>query len=142
MKNRNEQEKKKTVFLLMGRIPNSQPTPFPPSTSPIRACDTGWWNPPVSLGLDSARACASRCRGLSHCQPRLRVDVGPTYQTLVSLPAALTEDVIADLARFRRLGVLARHTSFALGRDPDPAARLRQLGDAYTRLNGQATRHR
>ena len=53
-------------------------------------------------------------------------------QTLVSLPAALTEDVIADLARFRRLGVLARHTSFALGRDPDPEARLRQLGARYT----------
>jgi hypothetical protein len=89
MKNRNEQEKKKTVFLLMGRIPNSQPTPFPPSTSPIRACDTGWWNPPVNLGLDSARACASRCRGLSHHpvgpwlrphshrQSRLRADVVP-----------------------------------------------------------------
>jgi DNA-binding SARP family transcriptional activator/TolB-like protein/Tfp pilus assembly protein PilF len=53
-------------------------------------------------------------------------------QTLVSLPAALTEDVIADLARFRRLGVLARHTSFALGHDPDPEARLRQLGARYT----------
>ncbi|UVF22230.1 hypothetical protein HPT29_026460 (plasmid) [Microvirga terrae] len=53
-------------------------------------------------------------------------------QALVSLPAALTEDVIADLARFRRLGVLARHTSFALGRDPNPEARLRQLGARYT----------
>lgn len=53
-------------------------------------------------------------------------------ETLVSLPAALTEDVIADLARLRRLGVLARHTSFALGRDPDPEARLRQLGARYT----------
>ena len=53
-------------------------------------------------------------------------------QTLVSLPAALTEDVIGDLARFRRLGVLARHTSFALGHDPDPEARLRQLGARYT----------
>lgn len=53
-------------------------------------------------------------------------------QALASLPAALTEDVIADLARFRRLGVLARHTSFALGREPDPEARLRQLGARYT----------
>jgi DNA-binding SARP family transcriptional activator/Tfp pilus assembly protein PilF len=53
-------------------------------------------------------------------------------RTLVSLPAALTEDVIADLARFRRLGVLARHTSLALGREPDPEARLRQLGARYT----------
>jgi TolB-like protein/two-component SAPR family response regulator len=53
-------------------------------------------------------------------------------QTLVSLPAALTEDVISDLARFRRLAVLARHTSFALGQDPDPEARLRQLGTRYT----------
>jgi DNA-binding SARP family transcriptional activator/TolB-like protein len=53
-------------------------------------------------------------------------------QTLVSLPAALTEDVITDLARFRRLGVLARHTSLALGQEPDPEARLRQLGARYT----------
>jgi TolB-like protein len=53
-------------------------------------------------------------------------------QTLISLPAALTEDVIGDLARFRRLAVLARHTSFALGREPDPQARLRQLGARYT----------
>jgi DNA-binding SARP family transcriptional activator/TolB-like protein/Tfp pilus assembly protein PilF len=49
-----------------------------------------------------------------------------------SLPAALTEDVIADLARFRRLAVLARHTSFALARETDPEARLRQLGARYT----------
>jgi TolB-like protein len=53
-------------------------------------------------------------------------------QTLVSLPAALTEDVIGDLARFRRLSVLARHTSFALGQEPDPEGRLRQLGARYT----------
>jgi TolB-like protein/Tfp pilus assembly protein PilF len=53
-------------------------------------------------------------------------------QTLVSLPAALTEDVIGDLARFRRLSVLARHTSFALLQDPDPEGRLRQLGARYT----------
>lgn len=53
-------------------------------------------------------------------------------QTLACLPAALTEDVVADLARFRRLGVLARHTSFALGQDPDPEVRLRQLGARYT----------
>jgi DNA-binding SARP family transcriptional activator/TolB-like protein len=53
-------------------------------------------------------------------------------QTLACLPAALTEDVIADLAHFRRLAVLARHTSFALGQEPDPEARLRQLGARYT----------
>jgi DNA-binding SARP family transcriptional activator/Tfp pilus assembly protein PilF len=53
-------------------------------------------------------------------------------QTLVSLPSALTEDVIADLARFRRLAVLARHTSSALGEQHDPEARLRQLGARYT----------
>jgi DNA-binding SARP family transcriptional activator/TolB-like protein len=53
-------------------------------------------------------------------------------QALISLPAALTEDVIADLARFRRLGVLARHTSFALGQEADPEIRLRQLGARYT----------
>jgi DNA-binding SARP family transcriptional activator/TolB-like protein len=53
-------------------------------------------------------------------------------ETLASLPAALTEDVIGDLARFRRLAVLARHTSFALLQDPDPEARLRQLGARYT----------
>ena len=53
-------------------------------------------------------------------------------QTLASLPAALTEDVIGDLARFRRLAVLARHTSFALLHEPDPDGRLRQLGARYT----------
>jgi TolB-like protein len=53
-------------------------------------------------------------------------------ETLASLPAALTEDVIGDLARFRRLAVLARHTSFALLQDPDPEGRLRQLGARYT----------
>src|SRR5215203_7095585 len=53
-------------------------------------------------------------------------------ETLASLPAALTEDVIGDLARFRRLSVLARHTSFALLQDPDPEGRLRQLGARYT----------
>jgi len=62
-------------------------------------------------------------------------------QTLVSLPAALTEDVIADLARFRRLAVLARHTSFALGHEPDPQARLRQLGARYI-LEGSVRRAR
>ena len=46
------------------------------------------------------------------------------------LPATLTEDVIGDLARFRRLAVLARHTSFALLQDSDPEAKLRQLGRA------------
>jgi hypothetical protein len=81
----NKRKKKKTVFSSWAEFLALQPTPFPPSTSPIRVFDTGRWNPPVSLGLDYARACASRCRGLSHCQPRLRVDVGPTYQTLVSL---------------------------------------------------------
>lgn len=53
-------------------------------------------------------------------------------QTLGSLPAALTEDVIGDLARFRRLAVLARHTSFALLQEPDIEGRLRQLGARYT----------
>jgi TolB-like protein len=53
-------------------------------------------------------------------------------QTLVSLPAALTEDVIGDLARFRRLSVLGRHTSFALGQEPDPEGKLHQLGARYT----------
>ena len=51
---------------------------------------------------------------------------------MVSLSAALTEDVIGDLTRFRRLGVLARHTSFSLGHNTDPEARLRQLGARYT----------
>jgi DNA-binding SARP family transcriptional activator/TolB-like protein/Tfp pilus assembly protein PilF len=51
---------------------------------------------------------------------------------LASLPAALTEDVITDLSRFRRLAVLARHTSFTIGRDPDADSRLRQLGVRYS----------
>jgi DNA-binding SARP family transcriptional activator len=54
-------------------------------------------------------------------------------QTLSSLPAALTEDVIGDLARFRRLSVLARHTSFGLLQGPDAEERLRQLGARYSR---------
>ena len=53
-------------------------------------------------------------------------------QSLTPLRAALTEDVIGDLARFRRLAVLARHTSFALVDEPEPETRLRQLGATYT----------
>ena len=51
---------------------------------------------------------------------------------LASLPAALTEDVVTDLARFRRLAVFARHTSFTIGRDADAESRLRQLGVRYS----------
>jgi DNA-binding SARP family transcriptional activator/TolB-like protein len=51
---------------------------------------------------------------------------------LANLPAALTEDVIADLARFRSVAVLARHTSFTIGGDPDAESRVRQLGVHYS----------
>ena len=77
-------------------------------------------------------AAATSPRRASPSWPYCPSGTSPRTRRLVSLPAALTEDVIADLARFRRLGVLARHTSFALGRDPDPEARLRQLGARYT----------
>ena len=53
-------------------------------------------------------------------------------QPIASLSAALTEDVISDLARFRRLSVLARHTSFSLLSHSDAEARLRQLGARYS----------
>jgi DNA-binding SARP family transcriptional activator/TolB-like protein len=61
----------------------------------------------------------------------------------VNLAAALTEDVIADLSRFRRLSVLAWHTTWGLSLDPDPGARMRRLGVRYA-VGGSVrlTRHR
>src|SRR6478672_10917372 len=86
-------------------------------------------------GAFNAAWVLGRNDGLSDSKPLVAVlpfrDLSED-QTLVSLPAALTEDVITDLARFRRLGVLARHTSLAIGQAPNPEAWLRQLGARYT----------
>ena len=101
-----------------------------PSNVPSRhAFDAGW-----VLGRDQGSALLSKplvavlpFRDVSSGQPRF------------DLASSLTEDVIADLSRFRNLAVLARDTSFALAHVSSPDTRLRELGVRYT-VDGRVQR--